>query len=203
MKKLIIASLSSLLILSASVNTVVAAIETDIDTEETAVETDVEQVVIYEDENKTIMAEVPAEMKDQYLKNLQNPAFVEQELTNVQQLKQARASSEPSVTYFGKEDILRRVNAIDDTRNWLEYVDNPISSGLITKAVSALTGVGLIGAIAGAVPWTADQLMAQQESWWSESLEMILSGQISAVKMTLTPNPGPGYPQMYRELERV
>lgn len=32
---------------------------------------------------------------------------------------------------------------------------------------------------------------------------MILRGEINAVKQTITPNPGPGYPQVYRELERV
>ena len=203
MKKLIIASLSSLLILSASVNTVVAAIETDIDTEETAVETDGEQVVIYEDKNKTITAEVPAEMKDQYLKDLQNPVFVEKELANLQQLKQARASSEPSVKYFRKDDVIRIVDNIDSSQDWTKYLGIPLGGRALSAAIKKLSGVSVSSALISAGIGVASTIKQKNEQWWKDSLIMILRGEINAVKQTITPNPGPGYPQVYRELERV
>ncbi|CAM2863076.1 hypothetical protein DOPI104051_07335 [Dolosigranulum pigrum] len=168
-------------------NTVVVAIETDIDTEETAVETDVEQVVIYEDENKTITAEVPAEMKDQYLRDLQDPAVVEQELAKVNQSLQAR-SSDSSVYYWGKDKAL---------------VAGGITTDIAIQVVDILAKGSLIGYVASFLQIGASALRLRQERWWQESARMILLEEITAVKITIPPNPGPGYPQIYRTVERV
>lgn len=118
--------------LSSSISVVahVHAYKTDADTEDIIQETQTEQVVVYEDENKTITAEVPTEMKDQYLKDLENPAFVEKELANLQQLKQARASSEPSVKYFRKDDVIRIVDNIDSSQDWTKYLGIPLGGEL-------------------------------------------------------------------------
>ncbi len=191
--------------LSSSISVVahVHAYKTDADTEDIIQETQTEQVVVYEDENKTITADVPSEMKDQYLRDLQDPAFVEQELANLQQLKQARASSEPSVKYFRKDDVIRIVDSIDSSQDWKKYLGIPLAGETLAAAIKKLSGVSVSSALISAGIGVASTVKQKNEQWWKDSLIMILRGEINAVKQTITPNPGPGYPQVYRELERV
>ena len=191
--------------LSSSISVVahVHAYKTDADTEDIIQETQTEQVVVYEDENKTITVDVPSEMKDQYLRDLQDPAFVEQELANLQQLKQARASSEPSVKYFRKDDVIRIVDNIDSSQDWTKYLGIPLGGRALSAAIKKLSGVSVSSSLISAGIWLASTIKQKNEQWWKDSLIMILRDEINAVKQTITPNPGPGYPQVYRELERV
>lgn len=172
-------------------NTVVAAIETD-----------VEQVVIYEDENKTITAEVPAEMKDQYLKDLQNPAVVEQELAKASRSLQAR-SSDSSVYYWGKDKALEMVDSVAGSTDIYALVAGGITTDIAIQVVDILAKGSLIGYVASFLQIGASALRLRQERWWQESARMILLEEITAVKITIPPNPGPGYPQIYRTVERV
>lgn len=183
-------------------NTVVVAIETDIDTEETAVETDVKQVVIYEDENKTITAEVPAEMKDQYLKDLQNPAFVEKELANIITTNRSR-SSESSVYYWREDEVVAMANNLRGDNSFGKALAAGATADAINMLVKVFTGSGIMGGIATAIGIGVNIIQTRQKDWWQESAILILRGKINAVKITITPNPGPGYPQIYRTVERV
>lgn len=140
--------------MSASVNTVVAAIETDIDTEETAVETDVEQVVIYEDENKTITTEVPAEMKDQYLKDLQNPA------TN------RSRSSESSVYYWREDEVVAMANNLRGDNSFGKALVAGATADAINMLVKVFTGSGIMGGIATAIGIGANITQTRQKDWW-------------------------------------
>ena len=73
----------------------------------------------------------------------------------------------------------------------------------LSAAIKKLSGVSVSSSLISAGIWLASTIKQKNEQWWKDSLIMILRGEINAVKQTITPNPGPGYPQVYRELERV
>lgn len=203
-KKMIIASLSSLLLLSSSINTVVHvhAHEIDADTEDIIQETQTEQVVVYEDENKKITADVPSEMKDQYLRDLQDPTVVEQELAKASRSLQAR-SSDSSVYYWGEDEVVAMANNLRGDNSFGKALVAGATADAINMLVKVFTGSGIMGGIATAIGIGANIIQTRQKDWWQESAILILRGKINAVKITITPNPGPGYPQIYRTVERV
>lgn len=83
---------------------------------------------MYEDENKTITAE----MKDHYLRDLQDPTVVEQELAKVNQSLQAR-SSDSSVYYWGKDKVLEMADSVAGSTDIYALVAGGITTELLYK----------------------------------------------------------------------
>ena len=95
------------------------------------------------------------------------------------------------------------VDSLDNGRDWLKFLDNPFTNEALNRLSDILLSTNLYSGIANFAAWAATDLKSRQVGWWQESLLMIARGDITAVKMTITPNTSSDYPKVYRTLERV
>lgn len=156
------------------------------------------RVILYSDEEQVIISEVPKFYEQEYLAQLENPEFRSSEIQNSSGITELNRATSPSrVSYMTKSDILKVVDHMDASFNWQYYISNPLTDTLIAKAVAVLTKNNFVGAALGVLAWAAADLANRQEAWWKESAIMVLRGQITGVKQTVTPGPASGYPAAY------
>lgn len=194
------------MLLSATVDTAVHAYETEISSEEVTPESKTEQVTLYDDGNKSVTAEIPTNVKEDYLQKLQEPTFRQNEIAIAQGYSSRTTIGDigqASVTYFNKSDVIKMVDSLDNGRDWLKFLDNPFTNEALNRLSDILLSTNLYSGIANFAAWAANDLKSRQVGWWQESLLMIARGDITAVKMTITPNTSSDYPKVYRTLERV
>lgn len=159
-------------------------------------------VTLYSDENKTIITEVPESYAEKYIQKLENEEFKQQEIANSVQAKANFQTQSSTVRFMGEEEVLDVLDSMDSSYNWSTFLSNPITDAALARAVQQLTKNSFVGFAVGVLTWGAADLMARQEAWWNDSAMMILRGEISGVRLTITPS-GKDYPKVYRTLERV
>ncbi|MDN6166934.1 MAG: hypothetical protein L0J18_12355 [Tetragenococcus koreensis] len=158
-------------------------------------------ITLYSDENKTIITEVPESYAEEYTQKLQDKEFRQQEILNSFGSQSDFQVQSSTVRYMGETDILEMLNHLDHSRNWLQYVNNPLGSSALSAAIRIITGSNIMGALGTVLAWGAQELQTRQLNWWKDSAIMVLSGEINGVKSTITPS-GKNYPKVYRTLER-
>lgn len=172
-------------------------------------------VLITVDDKIQVEALIAENQVENYKKSLLNPDFRSSEFAKIRNATTKKhmetylrsvMSIVPhtpgtKVYYMSKTEVLRILDRLDKNTGWVKYISNPLSNALIAKASQILARSSVPGVIASTLAWTLSDLAARQESWWKDSANMILRGQIRGVKMTLIPNNG-GYPVMYRIIER-
>lgn len=162
-------------------------------------------VILLQDDDTLVTAEVPSAYASEYEHKLNDPEFrdaeVNKALRDAPGMRLRSSGLEPRVTYFGKKEMLRILANIDNRYNWMQYLNSWPSAAIIAEAGKLLTHSNLIGALFGAVSWLVSWIGEQHNSWWRESCILILQGKIHGVKMVLTPNYG-SYPAVYRSLTR-
>ncbi|WP_138859742.1 hypothetical protein [Exiguobacterium mexicanum] len=186
------------------------------------------QVVLYSDDTKVIMSEVPKEHVVEYQAKLEDSAFrnseiqksvgPEENLTAPTKLAASLSKSSISpmavvqppdggtkgyVRYFRKAEVIRVIDSIDNKFDWPFYISNPLSDSVAIYAITRIAGMSNFTGIAATVTaWTASDLMNRQTSWWKDSAIMILKGTITGVKLTVKPNTTSNYPAAYITLVR-
>lgn len=170
---------------------------------------DLVDVVVYQDDDQSIVASVPRSDLAEFEEQLKDPAYLQA------QIDMARAAADPSNArvlpeghilsqqYLGEAEIQEFFEAAGERATFDFFLANTTS--ITTTAVGALlkkvktTAVGL----AATVFITSLSYMAsQQESWWTTSYVKILKGEISYVRYTIIENPH-DYPKVWRVLDRV
>ncbi|WP_214834858.1 hypothetical protein [Exiguobacterium sp. E4787] len=186
------------------------------------------QVVLYSDDTRVIMSEVPKEHVLEYRAKLENPAFrnseiqksvgPEENLTAPTKFVASLSKSSISpmavvqppdggtkgyVRYMTKNDILRIIDSIDNTHDWPRYFSNPVTDSAVAAGVAVLTKIPNFAIIAAtATAWSAADLANRQTAWWKDSAIMIWRGKIKGVKLTVKPNTTSNYPAAYITLVR-
>ena len=187
------------------------------------------KVVLYSDETKIIMSEVPRKHLVQYQSKLKNQEFRNSEIKKSTESEEdvsiptkvaasmSYGSVSPSaviqppgggtssgyVKYMTKNDILRIIDSIDNTYDWPRYFTTPLTEPLIGVGVAILTKIKNFPlAAVGAITWTAADLANRQTAWWKDSAIMIWRGTIRGVKLTVKPNTTSNYPAAYITLVR-
>lgn len=166
MKKLIGIFCAMMLVTGSLIPFQKASAETDL--EGTLKET--VQVVLYSDETKVIMSEVPKEHVVEYQAKLEDPAFrnseikksvgSEEDLTAPTKLAASlsRSSISPMavvqppdggttkgyVRYMTRNDIIKIINKFDNSRDWPRVLSNPGTDYLIAKSPSVLAAIKVI-----------------------------------------------------------
>jgi hypothetical protein len=158
-------------------------------------------ITLYSDENKTIITEVPESYAEEYAQKLQDKEFRQQEILNSFGSQSDFQAQSSTVRYMGEEDVLEMLNHLDNSRNWLQYVSNPLGSAALSTAIRIITRNNIMGPLGTVLAWGALNLQTRQLNWWKDSAIMILTGEINGVRLTITPS-GKDYPKVYRTLER-
>lgn len=213
MKRTLILSIIVLL-LNVGLNPIIQVVaveqslsETNVITSEEETEGKLVQVTLYSDEDKTIIAEVPEFYEEEYINKLQDENFRQQEISKssgdleIQSNFQLQATKASKVTYMRKNEVLRVLDSMNKSGNWLRYISNPITDGVVAAATRVLTKSNFVAASVVVLSWAASDLVGRQQKWWNDSALMILRGQIRGVKLTITPS-GKDYPKIYRTLTR-
>lgn len=196
-----------MLLVTVSTSSVSAAIQQDSTTLSNS-EQNV-QVLIYEDENESIYAEVPKSKVDEYKKDLKNSSFLHNE---VQKARGNNVSTKEVTTYgscggtttkyFNKNAVIDTLEHMERGTNWSRLLSNPISDPAVAAATKLLTKSNLLSVIATATTWAAGDLMGRQTAYWKDSAIMILKGKIRGVKLTIKPNCTSNYPAVYKKYTR-
>lgn len=102
-----------------------------------------------------------------------------------------------------KSDIKRTLDRYAGTGTYEKLISNPITDLAIGTALK-LTGFSTsVSFAATALSWAASDLMSKQQSWWNDSLIMILEGDISCVRVTHIRNTVSDYLAAYLIIERM
>lgn len=187
------------------------------------------KVVLYSDETKVIMSEVPRKHLVQYQSKLKNQDFRNLEIIKSTESEEGvsiptklaasmsygsvspSAVIQPSdggtssgyVKYMTKYDILRIIDSIDNTHDWPRYFSNPLTDAAVAAGVAVLTKIPNFSiAAVTATAWSASDLANRQTAWWKDSAIMIWRGTIRGVKLTVKPNTTSNYPAAYITLVR-
>lgn len=162
-------------------------------------------IVVSDDENQTIIAQVPQKHADEYREKLKNDEFRQEQIKMMSMPEDEKALPDGKLIaqkYMYKSDIRRATEKVQPG-----FFDSVVSSMTSTAAVEALIlffGVpnpwGLASAIGG---WIMDYIRVKPNEWWKDSFIMILEGQISSVRISHIQNLKPTYPAAWLILERM
>ena len=161
-------------------------------------------VVIDENDERVLVADVPANKVEEYKELLKDETFRQAEIAMAEKphTRKKRAAGD-TVVYYGKEEILKVLDSYDKNTKWLQYISKPLTSAAkqaakkLFKTHPVQTGLAAIGILA------ISSILTTHEKWWNDSAEMILNGQIRFVRLTLTPNTTGRYPAVWRKLDRI
>jgi len=91
---------------------------------------------------------------------------------------------------------------MDNSINWPYFLSNPLSDLAIGTAAGLVSKSTFLGTVATATAWLTADLYNRNAQYWEDSAMMILKGQITGVKLTVTPNCGNSYPAVFRTYTR-
>lgn len=172
-------------------------------------ETNAEQtveIVIQQNGDSALTAEVPIDKADEYRAKLENPEFRAQEIAKIStsMVEDASVVTKPNGTriyYYGKKETMQMLNSIEHSGRWTRYIDHPMTAAIIQAACNRIDKSGRLADFAEVLRVAASDLLSRQEKWWKESAKLIVRQKIHGVKITMVPNNG-GYPVMYRYIAR-
>lgn len=162
-------------------------------------------VTISSNDDESIIAEVPKSYEKEYKQKLKDEEFKESELekaNDTNETSSLAASSSSSTKYLYKKDVIKWVDSIDNSVDWTKYISTPIADSAMGVAVGVITKNSFIGWVTTTLAWSASFAKAKQEEWWKDSAIMILKGEITGVKITVTPNKDGNYPKVYTSVKR-
>lgn len=162
-------------------------------------------IVVSDDENQTIIAQVPQKYAAEYREKLKNDEFKQEQIKMMTMSEDERALPEGKIIaqkYLYKSDIKKAADKVK-----VGAFESFVTSMSTSAAIEALIGLfgvsnpwGLVGA---AVGWAVDYIRVKPNDWWKDSLIMILDGQISSVRISHIQNLKPTYPAAWMILERM
>ncbi len=165
---------------------------------------DMSEVIIHEDDKKTIIALVNNEQKESYINDiLKDCKFKEEELNKTNLNSKLPAGQIIGQRFMYKSDIQKTVDKYAGYGTFAKLLSNPITDATV-GAIVAAAKLGNIWAFAAtALTWSVGDLMNRQQSWWNESLLRILQGKIRCVRVTHIRNTTSDYPVAYLIIERI
>jgi hypothetical protein len=162
-------------------------------------------IVVSDDENQTIIAQVPQKYAAEYREKLKNDEFKQEQIKMMTVSDDERALPEGKIIaqkYLYKSDIKKAADRVKEGA--FENFLTSMATGLAVEKLITLLGVsnpwGLVGA---AVSWALEYIRVKPNDWWKDSLIMILDGQISSVRISHIQNLKPTYPAAWLILERM
>lgn len=170
---------------------------------------DLIDVVVYQDDDQSIVASVPRSDLAAFEEQLKDPVYRQA------QIDMARAAADPSNArvlpeghilsqqYLGRAEIKEFVDAASGTGSFaaimgLADVATSITIAKLMSAASATPAAAAASIFAVGIGY----MLAQQESWWTTSYIKILNNEISYVRYTIIENPN-DYPKVWRVLDRI
>lgn len=175
-------------------------------------EGELSQVVLYQDSSKSIVSLVAKKQVEAYKKEIStNPVFKQQELNKAKTNKTNNAITTQSLpegeimsqSYMYESDIQNTVDSYSETGTYARLMSNPITDATVAALLKAAGCSNPIIFCATALTWGYGDLMSRQQSWWTDSLLMILKGQIDCVRVTHIRNTVSDYPAAYLIIERL
>ena len=178
-------------------------------------ESELSQVVLYQDSSKTIISLVDKKQVESYKKDiLTNSNFKQQEINKIKLTQQGlnknnvALSTLPtgqimSQSYLYRSGIQSTVDRYAGNGTFAKLLSNPITDATVGALIKAAKFANPWAVAATALSWMAGDLMNRQQSWWNQSLLMILKKQISCVRVTHIRNTTSDYPATYLIIERL
>ena len=167
-----------------------------------------EQVVIHEDEDKSIVAMVPKEKAKEYKNRISTDEEYRQEEIDKNNLQARLPAGEiMSQRFMYASSIKKAVDSYSGGGTFLAIMGFPVTGVVTDKALAKLlpnSGYATyIGLAVGLLVWGSSELSAKREIWWKDSLIQILQGEISCVRVTHIRNTVSDYPAAYLIIERI
>lgn len=163
-------------------------------------------VVISEDEQRTIIAQVPKSQEKEYKEKLKSESFRKEEISKLLQNENDRALPEGNIIaqrcmYFN--DVKATANRLAGYEAFQEILADKNTRTRIARLLK-LTGCGsIITFVSKALVWSGSDLLGREISWWNDSVNMIIDREISCVRVTHIENTKPTYPAAYLIIERI
>lgn len=196
MKQLTALTLSFLFVLSFPLTTLAASNENP---------EQLVNIVVSDDENQTIVAQVPQKYASEYRNKLKDNNFKQEQIKLMSLSQDNRALPEGNL--IAQKTLLK-----DDIKLAADRVKPGVFDSLIT-AMSASAAIDALmrlfnapnpwGLVSAAVGWALDYIQVKPNDWWNESLIMVLDGQITGVRISHIQNLKPTYPAAWMILERI
>lgn len=169
----------------------------------TSIENSLVNVVVFESEEQTIIAQVPKEYVAEYKEKLEDPIF-KQEQINMMSINN-RALPDGNIIaqkYLYRSDIKRVYEAVQPGafENLIITFGPSSAVAKIIKTLGLKSPWGLVGA---AVAWGIEFIRVKPEAWWTESYIKLLEKSISCVRVSHIENLKPTYPAAWLILERL
>lgn len=162
------------------------------------------EVVIHEDNEKTIIALVDNSQKEAYLNDiLTNSDFKEGELNKTNLNSKLPAGQIMAQKFMYKRDIQKTVDRYAGYGTYARILSNPITDATVGALIKAAKFSNPWAFAATALTWSVGDLMNRQQSWWNESLLQILKNKIKCVRVTHIRNTVSNYPAAYLIIERI
>jgi hypothetical protein len=170
-------------------------------------ESELSQVVLYQDSSKSIVSLVDKKEVEEYKKEIStNPDFKQQEINKANNKVVARSLPEGKIMaqrYMYRSDIQKTVDSYAGTGTYARLMSNPITDATVAGLLKLAGCSNPIVFCATALTWGYGDLMSRQQSWWTDSLLMILKGEIKCVRVTHIRNTVSDYPAAYLIIERL
>lgn len=173
---------------------------------------DLEEIVLYKDNDKYISVMVSSEQKDDYLEYIADEMNLQEEIQNANQVYEfynpySRTPGNCKVSYYTITDVYRTLDRLDSNGGWAKYISNPFSAiaiSLLQKKVASIFGYSNFWVVLGSlIIGMGTSLQERQRSWWADSAIMMSKKQITGVRTRQCENiSGNNYPAAYRFIER-
>ena len=162
-------------------------------------------VVISEDEDRTVIAQVPQSLVEEYKENLKSESFRQAELnkltvTTRATLPEGNIIEQRHMYYKDVRDTVNRLAGYDAFKDVISSSDNRTILGKLLQAAGCGNAIAFC---AKALMWAGSDLLQREMNWWNDSLCMIVKRQISCVRVTHIENTKPTYPAAYLIIDRI
>ncbi|WP_415287912.1 hypothetical protein [Clostridium perfringens] len=162
------------------------------------------EVILYEDTEKTVIAIVNDNQKDSYINDiLTNPEFKQEELNKTNLNLRLPAGQIMSQKFMYKSDIQRTVDKYAGYGTFAKALSNPVTDATVAYLLKKAKFSNPWTFAATVLTWSIGDLMNRQQSWWNESLLQILQNKIRCVRVTHIRNTTSNYPAAYLIIERI
>lgn len=168
-------------------------------------------VLIYEDNQEIILAEVPLSKESDFREEIKNPERLQYYVDESRRNSMLRTPGNCKTKYHYDKDFLKVMSKLDHSFDYLAFITNPITGEVLKRTVAfmksttatQLTGLGMFGFLASVIGWSGASLQARQAAWWKDSYIMWGEKEINGVKLQLCENiSGSSYPAAYRYITR-
>ncbi|MDB1931701.1 MAG: hypothetical protein E7F83_16310 [Clostridium sp.] len=165
---------------------------------------DMERVVIYEDEETSIVAMVPKDKAEEYKNKLASDEnYKQEEIDKLNPKLRLPAGQIMYQKHMYKSDIQAAVDAYSGGGTFLQIMSFPVTGFIADKVLAKAGYSSYIGLSAALLVFAAQDLMQRREEWWKDSYIKILEGSIRCVRLSHIRNTVTDYPAAYLIIERI